>query len=315
MGTVERRISAAGGTSALGRCTLRRPATRRNRRSVADPPGRSPSARPRAHQSSVHPPWAIPGRRSRGNRRGARGALLGQRLRQWKPMRPRARAAIADQHRRAGLRPVSEARTNGRRCAGHRRSEPRAYRQAGRRRSGHGKYSWPRGQEPIRRAESQYRDRDHGQRLEGDLDHRSAASAGHMSRVQSARGAASPHPRPSTDGAAGHGSARPSRAPTIPRRRRADARRLCRGNAHAERTYDRLGSARSPRRLDARSTISRSHEGRMAPQGDPSMSLRPRLARALQPCLCWLPAASRRHRRARQGHRPDHRPRLSRRER
>ena len=153
------------------------------------------------------------------------------------------------------------------------------------------------------RRESQYRDRDHGQRLEGDLDHRSAASAGHMSRVQSARGAASPHPRPSTDGAAGHGSARPS-----PERRRfrgarrADARRLCRGNAHAERTYDRLGFREiAPRRLDARSTISRSHEGRMAPQGDPSMSLRPRLARALQPCLCWLPAASRRHRRARQG--------------
>ena len=235
------------GPRSLGRCTLRRPATRRNRRSVADPPPVDRRARgPRARIS----PQSILRGRSRvagvaavieeehvvpcsasASANGSRCAREPALPLQISTAEPGCAPSPRPERTRAPMRRPSSVWARGprRRQAGRRRIGPREVQLA------------TLGQEQIRR-ESQYRDRDHGQRLEGDLDHRSAASAGHMSRVQSARGAASPHPRPSTDGAAGHGSARPS-----PERRRfrgarrADARRLCRGNAHAERTYDRLG--------------------------------------------------------------------------
>ena len=245
MGTVSAGLARPVGPRSLGRCTLRRPATRRNRRSVADPPPVDRRARGRGARIS---PQSILRGRSRvagvaaviEGARGARSASAsanGSRCArepalplQISTAEPGCAPSPRPERTKAPMRRPSSVWLEGLGPAGGSPAiGPREVQLA------------TLGQERIRR-ESQYRDRDHGQRLEGDLDHRSAASAGHMSRVQSARGAASPHPRPSTDGAAGHGSARPS-----PERRRfrgarrADARRLCRGNAHAERTYDRLG--------------------------------------------------------------------------
>ena len=132
------------GPRSLGRCTLRRPATRRNRRSVADPPPADPSARPR--RASVLSPSSV------GDPAAGGSAVIEEEhvvlarpapppMEADAPASPRRHCRSAPPSRVAPrLRGPNEP---GRRCAGHRRSAE-GLAQAGRPAIGPGKYSWPR---------------------------------------------------------------------------------------------------------------------------------------------------------------------------